>query len=168
MNNPMNDTTLLLEWFWKEHQTIGGVAPANGFCQCETEDFIQKSTDSEKLRAICLVATFIDQIMYGTFREIYPEFSRRFPCPKVYRCQTAGMTSPNWFVYSYHGYDKNADWDEIKKVATIMLGDISAFLSAKPEGSLLVKNFKQVASRELVFRFEPKPKKLLLGAVSEM
>lgn len=169
----------MLAWFWKEHKAIGQVSFADGFCQCESECFINRSSDPDKMRAICLVGTFIDQLIHCHFRDIYPEFSEKYRYPKLHSCHGAGMIHPSWFIYtltnSYwvseserQGFRPQENWQEVRSVAITLFEDLFSFLNNLSKESSCVTKFKRSALEELSFRFNQNTQDVLGNVLNEI
>ena len=119
------DTKTLVNFFKNDYDILGRDLNfcmnhlnenERGFCQCFSEKFIEKSSDSKLMRSFMLCSTFFDQFFYTHYRSIYTEFSNEFNFPKIYAHGMGGHASPSWFVYKFHGYDKKAFGYEVRAV----------------------------------------------------
>lgn len=172
----MDSSQEMLEWFWQEHKSIGQVSYEDGFCQCETENFINRSSDPEQMRAVCLVGTFIDQVIHCHFSAIYSDFSRSYPCPKVRSCHGRGMVHPSWFVHTLtnpywksisekNGYRPKENWEKVESIATKFLSNIFSYLSEYSTDLSLNEKFKSYVQRELSVRFDQLTQHAISGAI---
>ena len=84
-------------------------------CQCGTEKVIKRSSDPQRMRASLLSLVFFDQFVYTHYPQVYEAFRSEFSIPKLRGHSFGGNASPSWFIYSGHGYDKEADWVLISK-----------------------------------------------------
>ena len=130
----------LINWYWSRHHDIPHLAGlSDGLCQCSTEKFITRSRDPKTARSFLMIGALIDQIMFTHFHEIYDEFEGEFRYPKLYaHIGGARMASPSWMVYSYHGYDKKADWDSVSKILNTMLSDTEKWLQESGQSNKII------------------------------
>jgi hypothetical protein len=126
-------TLQIIDWYWLEHRRIGETTCKDGFCQCESESIIEKASNPYLMRAFLIIGVFTDQLIHRHHNRLHGQFSSIFKYPKNHRCQTAGMANANWFIYSYHGYDKKISWNRVAEVGEIILSDTIYWLELHEE-----------------------------------
>ena len=137
-----------------------------GFCQCYSEKFIEASSDSVLMRSFMLCSTFFDQFFYTHYRHIYKEFSYKFNFPKIYAHGIGGHASPSWFVYKVHGFDKKADWGNIKEILEIIFIDILNWLKTQYSDEEVL-TLKKIIKKEVEQEFDEYPDAVLINHILE-
>ena len=127
------DTDELIKWYWEAfYSFLPNGSNEDGICQCGTENLIKHSDNPNKMRTFLMIASFIDQMMYTHFHEVYLRFRARYRFPKLYSHATiVGMANPGWLVYSYHGYDKMMDWKAARPIAIQLLTECLKFITSE-------------------------------------
>ena len=175
INIHMKNTKTLINFFKNDYDILGRdlnfcmnhlSENERGFCQCFSEKFIEKSSDSKLMRSFMLCSTFFDQFFYTHYRSIYTEFSNVFNFPKIYAHGMGGHASPSWFVYKFHGYDKKADWKNIKDILEIISKDIMDWFKIKHSDEEVLF-LKETMKKEVKQEFEEYPDSVLLIHILE-
>lgn len=161
-------TQHLIDWFWAEHERVGNQSYKDGFCQCESEKFIEKSSDALLMRAFLVIGVFIDQLVHSHHKHLHSQFNDAFNYPKNYSCQTSGMSSANWFIYSYHGYDKKISWERVAEVADIIILDTIEWVTQHEEGFISKDWVECHLYPEITHVFEFNNAKLLHDIISKV
>lgn len=129
----------LINSFWNEFSRVRGRRGRPGFtgwghedgvCQCQSEDLINRSNDPARMRMFLLLAVFLDQFVYTHFKDLYLSFRSEFHYPKLYG-HLGGMASPSWFVYRVHGYDTQADWNQLSMLVDVLVADLTEWFRNK-------------------------------------
>ena len=174
-NMHTKDTKTLVNFFKNDYDILGRDLNfclnhynnnERGFCQCFSEKFIEKSSDSTLMRSFMLCSTFFDQFFFTHYRSIYTEFSNEFNFPKLYAHGIGGHASPAWFVYKVHGYDKKADWKSIKDILEILSKDVMDWFKTKHSAEK-VFFLKETMKREVEQEFDEYPDAVLINHILE-
>ncbi len=165
----MANTQNFIKWFWTEFSNIHRITSnEDGLCQCETEEFIEKSDQPKLMRSFLALSVFIDQVMYTHFQPVYDDFRMQFRFPKLYsHPHFSLMASANWFIYSFYHLDEKMDWENALSVGHIVFHDLFEWLRQYPDGEELVKNFKKLLEMEVKIEFEPSNADKLLNIISK-
>lgn len=176
----MKESRVQIRWFLseysgfnsKKHCSVDDTGLGRGLCQCQTERFIEKSCHPDKMRAFLMLSVFIDQTMYTHFRgpeKLYRDFRSRFYFPKLYSCPDwPSMARPNWFAYSFRGFDKKMNWEAAVPIAHTLLGELFTWLQGRKMGDQLVHKFKGMIEEKIPKEFEPENAKRLLEIVRQV
>lgn len=113
----------LIDWFWQEWDYKKFHVDRDGFCQCESENLIKHSSNSDVIRAFLMVSVFIDQFFYTHYND-YESFRSKFKIPKLHSHPTAGHHPASWFCYGIRGAEISIDWLSVEKIASIAINDI--------------------------------------------
>ena len=124
------NTNELIDDYWNETLELNSQYHGDDFgvCQCGTEKLIQGSKNQLKTRAFLLFGVLFDQIIHSNFGYIHRHFEEKFKFPKLYSHGLAGYSSPEWFIYSHRGYNKEIDWDYVKIIGNVITKDITKWL----------------------------------------
>ena len=123
-----------------------------------------------------MIGVLIDQMMYtyfeafsgskwDTYPDLYRSFRSEFRYPKLVAHPVGyhgGMASPSWFLY--HGWDKNIDWQQVSKIAKILLNDLYDWLNRKV-GKEELSRFKKELKRQIGVDFQEKHQKQMVQIV---
>jgi hypothetical protein len=132
----------LIDWFWTVPVRYGGryrlmntvFSEGKGFCQCASEKVINGSNNPKQMRAFIMIGVLIDQVM-GTNQHLYSDFEKTFRYPVLLPHSPYGNVnnadhgnlsgiSPNWLVYTNHGFDRKVDWEVVSVVSEALLGGL--------------------------------------------
>ena len=124
----MRNTFNLINNFWTDFEVykknISHVGGHDGFCQCETEDFIKQTTNPVETRSFLMIGLLIDQSVRELYlclnSEFYEEFRFVFTYPRLQAHFDGSENPSSWFCYHVHGYDKKLDWLNVEEVSKII------------------------------------------------
>ena len=125
---------------------LGFAYDEQGVCQCCSEIVIRLSSDPRKMRAVLMIGALFDQVCHHYFRCIHEEFEAHFGFPKLWSHSFSGCASPAWFVYKVHGYDRHANWAQIKIVFQTMIREANEWFDSQSpadQGGVTFDKFKE-------------------------
>ena len=165
----------LIDWYWDELFFIRKKLNKDRFfgdedpCQCETEKIIENSSSPKVMRSFMLIGVLLDQMMWTHYRDNYQTFRDKFKLPKLYSHGTAGMSSSNWFVYSYndHNNPNQINWITTKDVANIILLGFYKWLKKETERDTY-RMFQLTILEEINNEFENENRDKLHSIVSDI
>jgi len=121
----LNKTLNLINNFWTEFQDekikkLGLAHNSRGFCQCSTEQVIERSKNPEEMRYFLMMGILIDQNMWFPIRS---EFESVFRYPKLFSHPDLGSYShPMWFAENMAMRHK-VNWDKVGEMFEIIFLD---------------------------------------------
>jgi hypothetical protein len=161
----MKESKNLIAWFWSEfHKDY----PEEELCQCGTEKVIEGSSDPDLMRSFLLIGVLIDQLMYTHYPRNYNQFRGEFRYPKLRMHGAYGMASPNWFAYSFHGYDKKMNWDVLLFVAQKLFEGLFIWFRNTDYDNDEIARFKKILKEEIHMEFESENRKHLLSVIYQI
>lgn len=175
----------LIDWFWTVPVRYDGrfrlmntvFTEGRGFCQCASEKVIDGSSNPKQMRAFIMIGVLIDQMMGRYFQHLYSDFEKTFRYPILtphggpvghvdYVGYVEGV-SPNWLVYTHHGFDNKVDWEVVSVVSEALLGGLYEWF--KNNGwSDESRNFQQKIKEEVCNEFEEVNKVKLLPIIERI
>jgi len=165
----------LIDWYWDElffirkklgkDRFVGNEDP----CQCETEQIIENSSSPKVIRSFMLIGVLLDQMMWTHYFDNYQTFRDKFKLPKLYSHGGGGMSSPNWFVYSYNNYNNpnQINWITTKHVADVILLGFYKWLKNETDRDTY-RNFQLTILDEINKEFEKENRNKLRSIVSDI
>ena len=118
----MKKTLYLINSFWNEIENPtnneqhlfdieGGV-----FCQCGTEQFIEKTKNPIEMRSFLMIGILIDQTIWHGSDDLYDKFRTIFRYPRLRGHPTSQEGHPPlWFAYNIMMRDK-VDWLSVRDI----------------------------------------------------
>ncbi|MAI76788.1 MAG: hypothetical protein CMM90_06395, partial [Rickettsiales bacterium] len=84
----MQETFKLINNFWTEFEkikkTISRVGGFDGFCQCESEKIIEKTSKATETRSFLMIGILVDQAVRASSSDnLYEDFRSVFIYPKL-------------------------------------------------------------------------------------
>ena len=156
-----------VDWFRKQNPNI---CDRRGICQCGTEKIIKESTDGPRMRAVLLVLSFIDQFVYTHYNAAHQGFKEEYSFPRLDSHGGMGPASPSWLVYTFHGYDKHADWTVISRIFNACTINLLNWLVRnkfiRDADEKAKSEFWDFVKYEIAITFESEHRKILLDALS--
>lgn len=138
-----------ITWLSNQRYALGGI---DEICQCGTEKVIRRSDSPERMRAELLSYVFLDQFIYTHYLSNHSEFKLAFPGPVLVHHSFGGHATPNWFVYSYHGYDKRTNW---QIVCSTFLDYINGgYVWLQSRGVIDEDQYREIVREEIDLTFE--------------
>jgi hypothetical protein len=146
--NFMVDTlSELISWFWTDYKSH-----KDGICQCDTERFIQSSSDPNLMRVFLTFGVFVDQHRYTHVPTVYNNFRAQFRLPKLYFCPSGftRMASPSWFIYELKGTE--IDWTLAEDVGRAIFQTVRQWLQDEDANFLVEFDSSLKSETKIEFR----------------
>lgn len=122
----MNKTLYLIDNFWTEFQDekikrLGLAHNSEGFCQCSTEQVIERSKNPDEMRCFLMMGILIDQHIWYSIRS---EFESVFRYPKLFSHPDNMMSEfpPTWFANNVAMRHK-VNWDKVGEMFEVLFLD---------------------------------------------
>ena len=160
----MSKSFELISNFWSElektRKSISHFGGYDGFCQCETEKVIAKTSNPTETRSFLLVGMLIDQSVREQYvyprSDFYAEFRSVFTYPRLVAHFDGSEHSCSWFCYHVHGYDKLVNWENVEKVSEILLVETKNWIldhfdppTYKHARNSILGNIEKISERNL-------------------
>jgi hypothetical protein len=164
-------TDQLIEWYKKSFLKLSFYPFSERdweVCQCGTEKLIASCRgNANRMRTFLLASSFIDQMIYSHYRQIYSRFRDRYTFPKLVMHGGGGMASSSWVVSPYHGYDKLIDWEAARPIAKILFVDCLAFLQNELGDDYAKSVLLELIEAETRVEVEDQPGQFLREVIAE-
>ena len=126
----MNKTLNLIDNFWKEFQDekikrLGLAHNSRGFCQCSTEQVIERSKNPDEMRYFLMMGILIDQNIWSPARS---EFESVFRYPKLFGHPDymGSYANPTWFADNC-AMSHKVNWDKVGEMFEIIFIDTKSW-----------------------------------------
>ena len=116
----MKKTLYLINSFWNEIENSNEQHLFNVergiFCQCGTEQFIEKTKNPIEMRSFLMIGILIDQTIWNSSDDLYDKFRTIFRYPRLQWHPTLSLgCPPSWFANNIGMRDK-VDWLSVRDI----------------------------------------------------